>query len=304
MNIIGRRRIWFAISLLVIIPGTISLILWGLRPGIDFSGGQVMEIGKANDKQSSVKDVFEKAGVRDLTITTSGNDNLLARYRDAEGKTPSETNEVVKAELASIGAEQVAFESVGPSVSRDITRNAVVSMALASLAIVLFIAIAFRNTPPPVSPWSFGITAVLALLHDALVIIGIFSLLGHFFKVEIDSLFVTAVLTAVGFSVHDTIVVFDRIRENLKRYQGSFETIVNDSIAETVARSLSTSLTVIFTLTALLVFGGESIRLFILALLIGILSGTFSSIFNAAPLLVVWHNFKLKRSAKKVSKIK
>ena len=141
--------------------------------------------------------------------------------------------------MIGIGAEQISYESVGPAVSRDITRNAVISVALAALAIVIFLAISFRNTPPPVSPWSFGITAVIALLHDTIALLGIFAILGHFYQVEIDSLFITAVLTTIGFSVHDTIVVFDRIRENLKRYTHSFEIIVNDSIVETVARSLS-----------------------------------------------------------------
>jgi preprotein translocase subunit SecF len=160
------------------------------------------------------------------------------------------------------------------------------------------VAWAFRNTPPPVSPWGFGIMAIVALLHDALFVLGVFSLLGHFLGVEVDALFVTAILTVIGFSVHDTIVVFDRIRENLRRDKGSFETIVNNSILETVARSINTSLTVLLTLLALFLFGGQSIRLFVLALLIGIASGTYSSIFNASPLLVTLHNWRLKRIQK------
>lgn len=300
MNIIGRRRLWFIISILVILPGIVALAAWGLKPGIDFSGGQVMEVGKTTDT-SEVLQLFEAAGARDLTVTTTGDATLLVRYRDAEGKTAIETNEQIKQSLSQIGAEQISYESVGPAVSRDITKNAVISVALAAVAIVLFLAVSFRNTPPPVSPWSFGITAVIALLHDTLALLGIFAILGHYYNVEIDSLFITAVLTTIGFSVHDTIVVFDRIRENLKRYTHPFEIIVNDSIVETIARSLSTSLTVLMTLLALLIFGGESIRLFVLALLLGVLLGTYSSIFNAAPMLVVWNNFKLKRQSKKKS---
>jgi preprotein translocase subunit SecF len=140
--------------------------------------------------------------------------------------------------------------------------------------------------------------AIAALLHDALFVLGVFSLLGHFLGVEIDALFVTAILTVIGFSVHDTIVVFDRIRENLRRDKGSFEAIVNNSILETIARSINTSLTVLLTLLALFLFGGQSIRMFVLALLIGIASGTYSSIFNASPLLVTWHNWRLRRMAK------
>lgn len=302
MNIIGRRRLWFAISILVIIPGLISLALWGLKPGIDFAGGQVMEV-RSTSSQDELKKIFEAAETRDVTITTTGQDTILIRYRDPEGKSTTEVNTQLKTQLQAIGTEQVSFESVGPAVSRDITRNAVIAVGLASVAIVIFLAIAFRNTPPPVSPWSFGATAVIALLHDTLVLLGIFSILGHFFNVEVDSLFVTAVLTTIGFSVHDTIVVFDRIRENLKRYNHDFEVVVNDSIVETIVRSVSTSLTVLFTLLALLIFGGESIRLFVLALLLGIVSGTYSSIFNAAPMLVVWNNFKLKRAHRR-SKLK
>lgn len=301
MNIVGRRKLWFAISILVILPGIIALALWGLKPGIDFAGGQVMEVGKVVESDK-IKPVFEQVGVRDITITTTGSGTVLVRYRDAEGKSSADSNEEIKAALMQVGAEQVSYESVGPAVSRDITRNAVISVALAAVAIVIFMAISFRNTPPPVSPWSFGVTAVIALLHDTIALLGIFAILGHFYNVEIDSLFSTAVLTTIGFSVHDTIVVFDRIRENLKRYTHSFDIIVNDSIVETVARSLSTSITVLFTLLALLIFGGESIRLFVLALLLGVLLGTYSSIFNAAPMLVVWNNYKLKRQAKKKSR--
>ena len=298
MNIVGRRKLWFAISIIIILPGIIALALWGLKPGIDFAGGQVMEVGKVVDIEK-VKPIFEAAGARDISTTTTGAGTILVRYRDAEGKSSADSNEEIKQALIGIGAEQVSYESVGPAVSRDITRNAVISVALAALAIVVFLAISFRNTPPPVSPWSFGITAVIALLHDTIALLGIFAILGHFYQVEIDSLFITAVLTTIGFSVHDTIVVFDRIRENLKRYTHSFEIIVNDSIVETVARSLSTSITVLFTLLALLIFGGETIRLFVLALLLGVLLGTYSSILNAAPMLVVWNNYKIKRQAKK-----
>lgn len=298
MNIVGRRKLWFAISIIIILPGIIALALWGLKPGIDFAGGQVMEVGKVVDVEK-VKPIFEAAGARDISTTTTGAGTILVRYRDAEGKSSADSNEEIKQALIGIGAEQVSYESVGPAVSRDITRNAVISVALAALAIVIFLAISFRNTPPPVSPWSFGITAVIALLHDTIALLGIFAILGHFYQVEIDSLFITAVLTTIGFSVHDTIVVFDRIRENLKRYTHSFEIIVNDSIVETVARSLSTSITVLFTLLALLIFGGETIRLFVLALLLGVLLGTYSSILNAAPMLVVWNNYKVKRQAKK-----
>lgn len=235
-DLMKYKFLFFAISLLVILPGLFSLARWGLNLSIDFTGG---------------------------TVVT----------RDAAGAI-------------------IRSETVGPVIGAETTRNALISVGFASLAIILYIAYAFREIPKPYSPWKFGIAAVVALLHDVLVVMGIFSILGHFYNVEIDSLFVTALLTVIGFSVHDTIVVFDRIRENLRKSSGSFSQIVNQSLLETLGRSVSTSITVLLTLLALILFGGETIRWFVVALFIGIFSGTYSSIFNAAPLLVLWEERK------------
>lgn len=295
MNIVGRRKLWFALSIIMIVPGTIALVLWGLKPGIDFTGGQEQEVTGSRD-QTQVQELVAKSGVKDITVTTSGSQNLLVRYSDKDIGDSQEIHNKIKSSLAENGISEVSFSSVGPSVSKDITRNAGIAVALAALAIIIYIAFAFRNTPPPVSPWSFGFTAIIAVLHDALLVLGVFAILGHFFGVEVDSLFVTAVLTVIGFSVHDTIVVYDRIRENLRRYNKPFEEIVNDSILETFTRSINTSLTVLVVLLAFYLFGGQSIKYFILALLIGIISGTYSSIFNASPLLVVYNNYKIKKA--------
>jgi len=301
MNIVGLRKIWFSFSIIIIIPGVIALALWGLKPGIDFTGGQELEVSGGSN-QSQLHDLVASVGVKDITVTTSGSDRLLVRYSDkGVGESQAIHQQITKL-LTVKGLSETAFNSVGPSVSRDIARNAAISVALAALAIILYIAFAFRNTPPPVSPWSFGVTAIIAVLHDVLLVLGVFAILGHFFGVEVDSLFVTAILTIIGFSVHDTIVVYDRIRENLRRYNQPFEQVVNTSILETFARSINTSLTVLLVLLAFLLFGGQSIHYFILALLIGIFSGTYSSIFNASPLLVVYNNYKIKR-AKKPSKL-
>jgi len=186
-------------------------------------------------------------------------------------------------------AEEVRVENIGPIIGAETTRNAFLAVIVASFAIIIYLALSFRKVPKPASSLRFGITAVIALLHDVLVLVGVFSLLGHFLKVEVDVLFVTATLTVIGFSVHDTIVVFDRIRENLpKHLSRRFEEVANISITQTLARSLNTSLTVVFVLLALLLFGGETIRWFVVALLVGIVSGTYSSIFNATALLVLW----------------
>jgi preprotein translocase subunit SecF len=305
VNIVGKRKIWFVISIILIIPGTIALILWGLKPGIDFTGGQEIEVA-GEVSQSELSDIISKTGVKEITVTTSGSDRLVARFSDKEVESPENVRQNIKTLLAEKNLTETAYSSVGPSVSRDITRNALVGVGLASIAILLYIAFAFRNTPPPVSPWSFGATAIIALLHDALFLLGIFAILGHFFGVQVDALFVTAILTVIGFSVHDTIVVYDRIRENLRKLNKPFEEVVNISINETLARSLNTSVTVVLVLSAFYMFGGESIKYFVLALLIGIISGTYSSIFNASPLLVVYNNWKIKKSkqAKKPLKLK
>lgn len=294
MNIVGRRKLWYAISLVAIIPGTISLLVHGLRLGIDFTGGSLVEVaGRASTEQ--IRAVAGQQQLRNVTVTSSGEDSWIIRYAD-EGEAQAARHQALKNELAKLGLQEQRFDTVGPSVSRDIVQNAVVSILLVSLAIVLYVAFAFRNVPAPASSWSFGVTAIGALLHDSLLLVGIFSILGWLAGVEVDALFVTAVLTVIGFSVHDTIVVFDRIRENLLRERKSFEAVVNDSILETLGRSINTSVTVLLVLLALYLFGGESIKYFVLALMIGIASGTYSSIFNAAPLLVTWHNRRLRQA--------
>lgn len=297
MNIIGRRKIWYAISLLVIVPGAISLITNQLKLGIDFTGGSLIEIQNQSTSEVVKKVAIEKE-LKDVSVITSGDDRYLLRYRDDKTGNEAEQNRGALRDAAQQnGGKEIRFESVGPSVSRDITINALIAVIITAVVVALYIAIAFRNTPPPVKPIAFGVATILAVIHDVILLLGVFSLLGVFFGVEVDALFVTAVLTVIGFSVHDTIVVFDRIRENLRRERGSFEEIVNKSINETLARSLNTSLTVLLTLSALLLFGGDSIRLFVLALFIGIASGTYSSILNASPLLVSWQKYQAKKRA-------
>jgi preprotein translocase subunit SecF len=185
------------------------------------------------------------------------------------------------------------FTSIGPAIGQELAQKALWQLLLVTAGIILYIAYAFRKVTRPVSSWRFGWAAIVALVQDLVIVVGVFALLGRFYNVEIDSLFVTALLTVLGFSVHDTIVVFDRIRENLRVRAGEpLSDIINASINQTVIRSINTSLTVIFVLTALLLFGGESIRYFVLALLVGILAGTYSSIFIASPLLLAWQGWK------------
>jgi preprotein translocase subunit SecF len=295
MDIIGKKYIYFALSLLVIIPGLISLMLFHLKLSIDFTGGSLVEIRL--EKQAStqeVRDIVLKQHVEPGSIQQSGDKTYLIRMPTID----KDQNEKVKKAFADAfgKVDELRFETVGPTIGKEISINALKALILASILIVIYIAWSFRKVPKPASSWRFGICAIVALLHDVLVVVGVFSLLGHFLNVEVDSLFVTALLTVIGFSVHDTIVVFDRIRENLLRERGgSFAQVVNESIIQTINRSLNTSITVIFVLTALLLFGGTTIRWFVVALLIGIVSGTYSSIFNASPLLVLWHEWRQKK---------
>lgn len=206
-----------------------------------------------------------------------------------------EQNEQFKAELKKLsdGIQEKRFETVGPVIGAELTRKAFLAVAVASAFIVFYIAWSFKAIPKPYSSFKFGLSAVVAVLHDVLVVVGLYSLFGHFYGIEVDALSITALLTVIGFSVHDTIVVFDRVRENLPKLpKHTFEQVVDFSLSETLVRSLNTSLTVTLTLTSLLLFGGESIRWFVATLLVGIVSGTYSSIFNAAPILVLWENKK------------
>ncbi len=293
----SKRHLWYLISLLVIVPGLVSLILFGVRPGIDFTGGTLWEIQFAAPTTSDqIEAVLAENGYDNTLIQRTGvstdNDFLIRMPELTEG---SERKDVIEAALTDrLGPfDEREFSTVGGAVSTEIRNRAILAVALASIAILLYMAYAFRNTQ---NPFLYGICALVAMLHDVLVVVGIFSILGVVAGVEIDALFVTAMLTVIGFSVHDSIVVFDRIRENLaRRVDASFEEVVNYSLAQTVVRSLNTSLTVVFTLLALVLFGGSTTRTFVFALLIGVVSGTYSSIFNASQLLVSWENGEIQR---------
>src|SRR3989344_743432 len=289
MNIIKHRKIFFIISAAVIIPGIISLFFNGLKLGIDFTGGSELEIGVGKNVNLKVIErtvEAKKIGVHNVAF--SDGNSVVVRTEPITQKQKVEILQDLKKKYP--GMHEESFDTVGPTIGSETTIKAIQAVILASVAITLYIAFAFRAVSRPLSSWKYGVAAIVALLHDVLLVMGAFSLFGYFLGVEIDTLFITAILTVMGFSVHDTIVVFDRIRENLKKGTSEpFEETVNKSVFETFNRSLNTSLTVTMVLFALLLFGGESVRWFVVALLIGIVSGTYSSIFNASPLLVVWN---------------
>lgn len=299
MNIIKRKNWFFILSLLIIIPGVIALFSWGLKLGVDFSGGTLWELKITDKKQdqspnpSEFSEFLKQNNLEVVSSASTGEDTLLVRLKVFDENTLNEIKSKIEEKYGKV--DDIRRETVGPTVSRELTTKAFYLVGITIVGIVAYITWAFRKVPKPTSSLAFGVCTVIALVHDVIVVIGVFAILGHFLNVDVDSLFITALLTVLGFSVHDTIVVFDRIRENLRKYDGErFEEIVNHSILQTIGRSLNTSMTVVLVLLAMLLFGGPSIRSFVLALLIGIVSGTYSSIFNAAPLLVVWQNLRKK----------
>ncbi len=295
-----RKQLWLGLSLFVLILGIIALFIWRLPFGIDFRGGAVFElqtekiVGEGEFRQK----VTELPQVKSPQVSKTGDSTYLIKALPIEQKEYRVALEELGKSYGKITEKQ--FQNVGPTVSKDLTNKAVIAVILAAVMIILYLAYSFREVTYPVSSWRFGIVAVVALLHDLVISVGIFAILAHFFHFEVDASFITALLTVMGFSVHDTIVVFDRIRENLASRRLSadteFEQIADESLGQTLNRSLATSLTVIFTLTALTVLGGESIRGFVVMLLIGVTVGTYSSIFTATPLLAWWQNRATKHS--------
>src|SRR3989304_5713822 len=291
IDFVSKKWFYFAFSTLILIPGLVSLAVYKLNLGIDFVGGTLIEIRfeKAASKQG-LESSIEETGVEVSTVQTTDQNTFLIRTKPLDEEQHKKVIEAVGNKFGLLN--ELRRETVGPTIGAELLRKAVIALVLASVAIVFYVAWAFRKVPKPASSWQFGISAIVALLHDVFVVVGVFSILGHFFAVEVDALLVTALLTIIGFSVHDTIVVFDRIRENLLRETyTSFADTVNHSIMQTLARSLNTSLTVVFVLLAVLLFGGSSIRWFTVALLIGVISGTYSSIFNASQVLVAWQEW-------------
>ncbi|MBT3239643.1 MAG: protein translocase subunit SecF [Chloroflexi bacterium] len=290
MNIVGKRYLYFAISLILIVPGLIGMARWGLPLSIDFTGGSYIELQFEANKVpelQEIRDLYSEFDIADVEPRTSGNDQLIINTSMIDNTTNGQIIDEMSARFNS-PITVLRFDSVGPSIGKEVGFRAAMAIAMASAGILIYIWYAFRGAP---NSHRYGIAAIIAMLHDIALIFGMQSILSHFYGWEIDALFLTAVLSVASFSVHDSIVVFDRIRENSqKKRRKPFETIVNDSINQTLARSINTQFTIFLTLIALIIFGGSTLRHFIVILLIGILSGTYSSIFNASPILVVWEN--------------
>lgn len=295
LNIVKRRYIYFGISLLVIVPGLLALLIWGLPLGIDFTGGSLLDVRFDSGNVPPTADVialYDEFGFSDTLVQTTGQDSIVIRTKSMDETT--RTN-IVSEMNKRFGGQIVvqSFESVGPSVGQEVATRAAGAVGLAAVGILGYITFAFRGIP---NAFRYGVAAIIAMLHDVAVVVGIEAILGHFLGWEVDALFLTALLTVIGFSVHDSIVVFDRIRENANIYRRlPYEQVVNHSIVQTLDRSINTQLTVMFTLLALALFGGITLRHFVVTLLVGVFSGTYSSIFNASPILVVWENHEWRR---------
>jgi preprotein translocase subunit SecF len=291
MDFVGKRFWFFIISLLVIAPGVVFLISTpGLKPGIDFTGGSSMTLqfpeGSSLDQQD-LRDVLAGDGYTESTVQNMGGDSFFVRTKELDEEAKDNLVETITSSLSPDSQNLLqSFDLVSPVVAQETVLNALWAVLAAAIGIFFYIWWAFRNVP---SPFRYGLAAIVALLHDTIIVVGIFSILGALFEIEVNTMFLIALLTVIGYSVNDTIVVFDKIRENVLIYSNRpFTEVVNLSISETIGRSINTSFTLLVTLLALILFGGSTIREFLLVLLIGVVAGTYSSIAIASQVLVTW----------------
>ena len=291
MFIINNKKIFIWISLVLVTLSLGMLFVFPPKIGIDFRGGALTEVlyKEARPSQSELEEVFKSSEIGSILIQPTGELGYIIKTRDL---TEAEHSLLLKtlSMQDKNPLDEKSFNSIGPSVGRELTQKAIMAIILVSLGIICFIAFAFRKVSKPVSSWKYGVTAVVSLLHDISISIGVFAILSHFYGAEIDTLFVVAILTILGLSVSDTIVIFDRIRENLRKEatiaKVNFNEVVGKSLEQSFVRSISTSMTVILVLLALFFFGPESTKYFSLMLVVGMFFGTYSSVFLASPLLV------------------
>lgn len=294
MFVIKHRWAFLTVSLVLVIASYLAIGVYSLNLGMDFRGGSILEVQYASSTVPNIpaaRTALEPLNLGNISLQPIGTGGLMLRSNPL---TEEQHQQILSALKPTGSFTETQFSTVGPTLGQELARKGIVAIVLVILLIIIYIAIAFRSVSRPVSSWKYGLIAIIALIHDVSIPTGVFALLGHFQGVEIDALFLTALLTILALSVSDTIVVFDRIRENLRRSKANlpFEEVVGKSLSETFVRSFNTSFTVILALAALLIFGSESTRYFSLALMIGMVVGTYSSIFVASPLLVMWSGVK------------
>lgn len=297
MNIAKNIKYFFILPFALSVAAVAAIAVWGLKPGIDLAGGSLLEVQYQQTLQvQQVKETMQSLGLREVRIQPTDANGFIIRTRAlSEGE-----HAMLFQKLQTIGqGKELQFTSIGPSLGAELMRKAWIAITLVIVLIIAFIAFAFRHVSKPVASWKYGIVAIITLLHDILIPVGLFAVLGRFAGAEVDALFIVALLTILGISINDTIVVFDRIRENLRRNEESrkreeFEGVVGRSIIQTITRSINTSLTVIIVLFSLYFLGPQSTKNFALTLIVGMIAGTYSSIFLASPLLVVWEKWSRK----------
>lgn len=282
---------WF--SILLVLASVVLLFIYGLNFGVDFRGGSVIEASFSGDKLilDDIKSMLADAGLAEATLNYTGENSMILRMKELSEAEHQAILVVLQKSFD--GVEEKRFDSIGPIIGDELKRKSVTAIMIVLVSVIVYIALVFRKLSKTLSPWVMGLAAITALLHDVVVPLGVFAVLGHFYGVEISAVFVAAVLTILGYSVADTVVVFDRVRENIirgsmVRQAADFPEIVHKSVMQTLTRSLNTTFTTLLSLFAIYFFGGESIRYFALALMMGIFLGAYSSIFVASPLLVRW----------------
>ena len=295
-NIIQKRKIWLTASSVLTMLSIIVIFTFGLNFGVDFKGGSLLEVKFLNERPeiSIIKESLKDINVTGLTIQSVEENGIILKFKeiseDVHSKILLALNDISKDEEFFV--EELSFDSVGPSIGKELKQKSIYAIIWVLVSIILFIAWVFRKVSKPVESWKYGIVAIIALFHDIIIILGVFALLGTFLGTEINAPFIAALLTVLGYSINDTIVVFDRLRENLPTSKEDFEGTVNTSVNQTLTRSINTSLTTFLVLVSIVIFGGASVKDFVLALSIGVLIGTYSSIFLASPLLVIVEKMK------------
>lgn len=291
LNVIKYRKFWLSLSALFVLSSIILLSTLGLKFGLDFVGGSLLEVS-FNERQASVvevKEVLADLNLGSLTIQPT-DDSVIIRFTETEKNYYPELITALETLSADLGEmEEIRYELIGPSVGQELRSKSFWVFSFVLIIIIIYIALAFSKVSKPVASWKYGLVAIISLFHDLLITLGVFSVLGYFYGAEVNTPFIVALLMVLGYSVNDTIVIFDRIRENLPKSETSFEGTIEDSVNQTLARSINTTLTTLLALIAIFLLGGETIREFVLALIIGIFSGAYSSIFLGSPLLSMFH---------------
>lgn len=295
VNFTKYKALWLGLSLAIMGTAVAFIVIWGLKFGLDFTGGSLLEVNFASSQPNvaQIQDALKDNNLGSLVIQPSEGNSVILRFSNTDEATHQAALDSLRGLEGVHGQlEEIKFDSIGPSIGQELRSKAFWIFILVLVIIIVYISFAFQKVSKPVASWKYGIISIIALSHDMVVTIGVFALLGHFYGVEVNSTFVVALLTVLGYSINDTIVVFDRVRENLPKSEFDFPTTVNISLNQTIWRSLNTTLTTLLALIAVFIFGGDSIKDFVLALIVGIFSGAYSSIFVASPLLVYFEKWQ------------